>query len=215
MKESQPAYYAVIPADVRYCKELSASAKLLYGEITALCSKKGFCWASNKYFADLYNVSPRSITRWITELAEARFVGVDENVQGGRRILLGGVDENVYTPLIHTSNTNTNTSDLEKSVSGIPEEIQTIWNKATNAKEVGASGKNTTIYRKLLPECRKISEETRKVLSKMDREEARLAIRNYLADICGRNPETDFALHRFSFHEFFTQKNGFKKFLNK
>ena len=60
--KDQPSYYAIVPANVRYDKRLSANQKLLYGEITALCNKTGECWASNKYFAELYEVSNTSIS---------------------------------------------------------------------------------------------------------------------------------------------------------
>ena len=61
-------YYAVIPASVRYDDKLTPNAKLMYGEITALCNEKGFCWATNIYFAQLYNVSRVSISKWINQL---------------------------------------------------------------------------------------------------------------------------------------------------
>lgn len=68
------AYYAVIPANVRYDRNLSANAKLLYGEITALCNQKGYCWATNNYFLSLYNVSERSVTRWLNELKTGGYI---------------------------------------------------------------------------------------------------------------------------------------------
>ena len=80
------SYYAVIPATVRYCADLTANAKLLYGEITALCSDKGYCWASNDYFAELYGVSGRTIQRWIESLEEHGFIARSESVDGSRRI---------------------------------------------------------------------------------------------------------------------------------
>lgn len=70
----QKAYYAIIPANVRYDADLPPNAKLLYGEITALCNERGFCWASNSYFADLYGVSKKSISKWIGALADKNYI---------------------------------------------------------------------------------------------------------------------------------------------
>lgn len=71
---SQPSYYAVIPADVRYNPELCANAKLLYAEITSLCNSKGYCWANNKYFAKLYGVDERTVRRWLQDLEKEGFI---------------------------------------------------------------------------------------------------------------------------------------------
>lgn len=70
----EATYYAIIPPQVRYDKELSANEKLLYGEITALSSKSGLCWATNKYFSELYGVETRTIRRWIEHLVERGYV---------------------------------------------------------------------------------------------------------------------------------------------
>jgi hypothetical protein len=66
-----PSYYAVIPASVLYDQRLSADAKLLYAEISGLCRLKGFCWASNAYFAKIHDVCGRTILRWINDLQDA------------------------------------------------------------------------------------------------------------------------------------------------
>ena len=73
MKKS---YYAIIPAFVRYDTNLTANAKLMYGEITALCNEKGYCFATNKYFADLYSVSNVSISKWINQLKDYGYIKV-------------------------------------------------------------------------------------------------------------------------------------------
>ena len=72
----QPAYYAVIPASVRYCKALPPNAKLLYGELTALCAKEGYAWATNSYFVALYDVDDRTIRRWLAALVQHGFIKV-------------------------------------------------------------------------------------------------------------------------------------------
>ena len=71
MENNLPSsYYAIIPAYIRYNKELKFAERLMYGEITALSNKEGYCFASNRYFADLYGVSQSTISRWISHLAE-------------------------------------------------------------------------------------------------------------------------------------------------
>ena len=49
MEGINKSYYAIIPANVRYDRRLCPSAKLLYGEVTALCNEKGYCWAQYIY----------------------------------------------------------------------------------------------------------------------------------------------------------------------
>jgi len=84
------SYYAIIPADVRYDDSLQANAKLLYGEITALCNQEGFCWASNSYFASLYNKDTRTVKRWISQLIEKGHIRseIDKPAGNKRRLYL-------------------------------------------------------------------------------------------------------------------------------
>ena len=67
-------YYAIIPAIVRYDNHLNGNAKLLYGELTALANERGYCWATNQYFANLYNVSKRTIISWLKQLEERNYI---------------------------------------------------------------------------------------------------------------------------------------------
>ena len=67
-QKEQPNYYAIIPATVRYDTNLKYAEKLLYGEITALANKNGYCYTQNKYLADLYHVTAVSVSRWISHL---------------------------------------------------------------------------------------------------------------------------------------------------
>jgi len=80
--DEKKSYFAIIPADVRYDKSLIANSKLLYGEITALSNEKGFCWASNSYFSDLYSVSDRSISAWLKKLKDRGYIKIDYEFKG-------------------------------------------------------------------------------------------------------------------------------------
>lgn len=85
--DNQKSYYAIIPANVRYDERLTPNAKLLYGEITALCNEKGYCWANNEYFSNLYGVSKVSASKWINSLIEFGYIESTLNyVEGTKQI---------------------------------------------------------------------------------------------------------------------------------
>lgn len=105
-KTEAPGYWAVIPATVRYDDRIPANAKLLYGEITALCDRKGFCWAKNEYFAALFGWSADTVTRLIRKLRDAGYLDVEmvPTATGSERRIYagahtGGVGKNAETPV--------------------------------------------------------------------------------------------------------------------
>jgi len=116
MSETEkPGYYAIIPANVRYDKELTPNAKLLYGEITALCNDKGFCWASNDYFATLYGVSKASVSAWISQLVKNKYISLQLVYKEGSKEILNRyirlfeypIQENLNTPIQENLKDNT------------------------------------------------------------------------------------------------------------
>jgi uncharacterized phage protein (TIGR02220 family) len=132
---------------VRYDKRLPANSKLLYGEITALCNEKGFCWAGDKYFADLYGVSKTTVQNWLKALFENNYISKEiEYKEGSKeilhryiRILEYPTQENLHTPTQENlrdnntliNNTKNNMSSSEK----IPyKEIISYLNQVTNKK---------------------------------------------------------------------------------
>lgn len=81
MKE-KPSYYSILPAPVRYSADLNDFEKILFSEISALINHKGYCNASNKYFADLYDKRPEHISKNITNLEKSGFIHRVPIVQG-------------------------------------------------------------------------------------------------------------------------------------
>ena len=109
--EKEINYYSVIPATVRYCKELKANEKILYSEITALANKNGYCYAQNKYFAELYNVTTHTVSQWVSHIQSLGFIEVEiiknEKKQfEGRRIYIKDihyVQKNTYPYVLNST----------------------------------------------------------------------------------------------------------------
>lgn len=92
----QPNYYAVIPANVRYDSELTPNAKLLYGEITSLCDREGYCWATNNYFSKLYKTSDKTITRNLNLLEQKGYINIFYQLKGAIKQRFITMDKNVF-----------------------------------------------------------------------------------------------------------------------
>ena len=136
MSSDDPGYYAIIPASVRYDDKITPNAKLLYGEITALCRKQGFCWATNDYFAGLYKTSEKTIGRWIKTLKDRKYIFCKDKTfrytDGTvRKVRYIGLDKNVLSELdkIEFDHTDKNVlNHTDKNVSY----INTIMNNTNN-----------------------------------------------------------------------------------
>ena len=87
--EEKPNYYAIIPANVRYDKDLKDKAKLLYGEIVALTQRNGECWATNNYFAELYGVSKMTISRLIQDLVDKHYISIEIKYKENTKEIVG------------------------------------------------------------------------------------------------------------------------------
>lgn len=101
-ENEQPGYYSILTASVRYDKNLKANEKLLFSEITALSNKYGYCTASNRYFAELYRVTERSIQDWISNLVQYGYitttlVSKDGQIIGRKIYLSSGIKESKTT----------------------------------------------------------------------------------------------------------------------
>lgn len=168
MSENKASYYAIIPANVRYDSELIPSAKLLYGEITALCNKEGYCWASNSYFSELYGVSITTIKNWLKSLEDGGYIDRQVKYKEGSKeidtrwitIVAEGRQENLprgrqeKCPDNNTSFTttvnNTNNKDIlsGKAEPHIPfEEIVDYLNEKTGSRYKHTSKKTQSLIK--------------------------------------------------------------------
>ena len=137
--EEKPNYYAIIPAEVRYDKQLKPNEKLLYGEITSLATKTGECWASNNYFADLYEVEPETISRWIKDLKDRGYITTRIDYKEGTKeiekraiIIEGGIDKKINRGIDEK-----NKGGIDKKVKGNKQEVNNtrINREETNKEE--------------------------------------------------------------------------------
>jgi len=83
----RPGYYGILPANIRYDKNLKPMEKIMYSELTALSNKNGYCNATNSYFAELYEVSKNTVSLWIGDLEKAGYIKTKLIYETGTKII--------------------------------------------------------------------------------------------------------------------------------
>lgn len=136
----RPGYYGILPANIRYDKNLKPMEKIMYSELTALSNKNGYCNATNSYFAELYEVSKNTVSLWIGDLEKAGYIKTKLIYESGTK--------NIKERRIYIANPITKNDDTyhEKEVDPITKNDDTPITK--NREDNNTSINNTRIILK-------------------------------------------------------------------
>lgn len=167
--EEKPSYYAIIPAEVRYDPNLKDKAKLLYGEISALSNKTGECTATNNYFARLFKITTKTVSRLIQNLKNSGYIRViinykDDSKEVSSRIIkiIGqgyfskqkDIDENVNRGSLPEQKEikKINEEGIDKNVNrGIPQNVHRYPSNCPEGIPQNVQDNNTSSNNKYTP----------------------------------------------------------------
>lgn len=130
IETEKPSYYAIIPSIVRYDERLSASEKLMYGELTCLTNKLGYCYASNSYFAKLYGKDASTISRWVKNLEDCGYITIDYEREGKQ--IIRRIIKMVHLPSVVLQNCNEGIEFLQEGYCKKRKENITSINNTSN-----------------------------------------------------------------------------------
>lgn len=84
MTDSKP-FFTIIPHNVRNDDRLSASEKLFFGDLVGLSKNEGYCYASNTWLSNTFNVSVSVIRMWLINLEKFGYIERNFCSKNGQR----------------------------------------------------------------------------------------------------------------------------------
>lgn len=115
-KENINFINVILPISILGDNNLTPLERLLLISILSLCKQKGYCWATNEYFAELFNVRKQTISKSISSLSKNNYI----------ELKFDNSEKNNSKRIIKTSEA------LTKIISGIKENMNTSVNKNLN-----------------------------------------------------------------------------------
>ena len=139
----------LIPVSALSDNRISSLEKLLLVHIISLCKKNGYCWATNKYFMNIYGYSKQTISKSINHLASLSYINLENHNE----------NNNSYKRIIRISQV------LNKSLNSIKENYNTSiqpkfkYNNKSNINnkyykdDLGNEYWNDMLLKKKIPTC--------------------------------------------------------------
>ncbi len=82
---SKDKSFSIFANTVKDDNELTFSCRILFAELASLSMKEGYCFAGNSYFANKFEVSISSVSKWIHQLEKKNYIFI-EYMRNGRQI---------------------------------------------------------------------------------------------------------------------------------
>lgn len=142
--------YSLIPISILRDNNLTSLEKLLLIEIISLCKQRGYCRATNKYFSNINNVSRKTISKSINNIASCNYIKIEydnKNLNNSKRTIrlsevlnleLNSIKENLNTSIKETfKQYNKNNNNKINNIYTEDEEGNKYWHdiKIENKKE--------------------------------------------------------------------------------
>ena len=115
-KENINFINVILPNSILGDNNITPLERLLLISILSLCKQKGYCWATNEYFAELFNVRKQTISKSISSLSKNNYI----------ELKFDNSEKNNSKRIIKKSEA------LTKIISGIKENMNTSVNKNLN-----------------------------------------------------------------------------------
>lgn len=146
-KKEMPAYLAWLTPKVRFDRNISDKAKLIYAELCALSSAYGYAFPSNEFLAELYGINTRTVTRILKELTEHKYIKISiykSRTGTTRRIY---ILENLNSKITEKNPLDKNVQNTEKPtrqkcLGGVDKNVLTHQTKMSSANITNDSSTN-------------------------------------------------------------------------
>lgn len=175
----KPENWSIMPSKVRYDEKLKPMERILYCEITSLTHMSGYCFASNNYFAALYNVTPETISRYISHLKERGYIKIDYIYKENSKQILKRLISIIFKTdeLSEVERTLLSCYPIDNSVNTYCQNYQYPLDR--NVKENSKSINNTLAYIDSIRKSEKRVKSDTKAFTKPTAEE----LKNYAQEI--------------------------------
>ncbi len=126
----------ILPTSILGDNNITSLERLLLISILSLCKQKGYCWATNEYFAQLFNARKQTKSKSISSLSKNNYIELkfDNSEKNNSKRIIKISD--VLTKIISGIKKNMNTS-INKNLNQYNNKKKNIINEIYTREEEG------------------------------------------------------------------------------